>query len=203
MIAILSYGLGNIKAFANILKNLNIDHKIVDKAEGLKDIDKIILPGVGAFDYAMQQFNQSGLREAVEQKVLHEKTPILGICVGMQMLAKSSDEGQEKGLSWIDGEVKLMETENIKFKTKLPHMGWNQVHHSDNTLFKDIPNDGRFYFVHSYYFNCNDQFNSIATTQYGKAFTSAVNHDNVYGVQFHPEKSHQNGIQLIKNFATL
>lgn len=203
MIAILDYGLGNIKAFANIFKNLNIEHTIIQKAEQLESVDKIILPGVGAFDYAMQQFNQSGLRTAVEDKVLNQKIPILGICVGMQMLANESDEGQEKGLSWIDGEVKLFSTENIKHKTKLPHMGWNEINHNQNPLFQQIDSTARFYFVHSYYFKCNNEKDTIATTEYGFNFSSAVNHNNIYGVQFHPEKSHSNGIQLLKNFATL
>lgn len=203
MIAILDYGLGNIKAFANIYKNLNIEHTIIQKAEKLKGVDKIILPGVGAFDYAMQQFNQSGLRTAVEDKVLNQQIPILGICVGMQMLANGSDEGQEKGLSWIDGEVKLFSTENIKHKTKLPHMGWNEINHNQNPLFQQIDSTARFYFVHSYYFKCNNEKDTIATTEYGFNFSSAVNHNNIYGVQFHPEKSHSNGIQLLKNFATL
>lgn len=203
MIAILDYGLGNIKAFANIFKNLNIEHTIIQKAEQLESVDKIILPGVGAFDYAMQQFNQSGLRTAVEDKVLNQKIPILGICVGMQMLANGSDEGQEKGLSWIDGEVKLFSTENIKHKTKLPHMGWNEINHNQNPLFQQIDSTARFYFVHSYYFKCNNEKDTMATTEYGFNFSSAVNHNNIYGVQFHPEKSHSNGIQLLKNFATL
>lgn len=203
MIAILDYGLGNIKAFANIFKNLNIEHTIIQKAEQLESVDKIILPGVGAFDYAMQQFNQSGLRTAVEDKVLNQKIPILGICVGMQMLANGSDEGQEKGLSWIDGEVKLFNTENIKHKTKLPHMGWNEINHNQHPLFQQIDSTARFYFVHSYYFKCNNEKDAIATTEYGFNFSSAVNHNNIYGVQFHPEKSHSNGIQLLKNFATL
>lgn len=203
MIAILDYGLGNIKAFANIFKNLNIQHIIIQKAEQLETVDKIILPGVGAFDYAMQQFKHSGLQVAVEEKVLNQGVPILGICVGMQMLANRSDEGQEKGLSWIDGEVKLFNTENIKHKTKLPHMGWNEINHNQNPLFQQIDSTARFYFVHSYYFKCNNEKDTIATTEYGFNFSSAVNHNNIYGVQFHPEKSHSNGIQLLKNFAIL
>lgn len=203
MIAILDYGLGNIKAFANIFKNLNIEHTIIQKAEQLETVDKIILPGVGAFDYAMQQFNHSGLQVAVEEKVLNQGVPILGICVGMQMLANRSDEGKEKGLAWIDGEVKLLKTEKIKYKTKLPHMGWNEITHNQNPLFEEIKSGAKFYFVHSYYFECNDKTNSIANTEYGLNFSSAVNHKNIYGVQFHPEKSHNNGIQLLKNFATL
>lgn len=201
MIGILDYGLGNINAFANIYNNLNIAHKLVKTIDDISDVDKFILPGVGAFDYAMSQFNASGLRDVVEKKVLIDKVPILGICVGMQILANRSDEGSEDGLGWIDGEVKLMETHNIVYKTKLPHMGWNSVKISRDDLFLDLPKDPRFYFLHSYYFHCKSGVNSIATSTHGKEFTCSVRNENIYGVQFHPEKSHSNGIQILKNFA--
>ena len=203
MITIIDYGSGNINAFANVFKRLNIPAKIARKKEEVSDATKIILPGVGAFDHVMNTFNKSGLRDEVEKKVLTEKVPVIGICAGMQILAESSDEGREKGLGWIDGKVRLFDTSKINFKTKLPHMGWNEIKHEENLLFKNIAQGARFYFVHSYYFECNDEQNSIATTEYGIRFTSAVNSENIYGVQFHPEKSHENGQQLLFNFANL
>ena len=204
MIGIIDYGLGNIKAFSNIYKSLDIKYKIVQKSEELKDITKIILPGVGAFDDAMNKFNESGLRDGVEKMVLNEKKPILGICVGMQILAESSDEGAEKGLGWINASVKIFDTKTINHDTKLPHMGWNtiDIQSKNEPLFQDLEQQARFYFLHSYYFQCENS-NIIAETKYGGKYTSAVRSDNIYGVQFHPEKSHQNGVRLLSNFSIL
>lgn len=203
MITIIDYGSGNIKAFINVFKRLNIPAKVATKKEDFDNATKIILPGVGAFDYVMACFNKSGMREVVEKKILVDKVPVLGICAGMQILAHSSDEGKEKGLGWINGSVKLFDTSEIKHKTKLPHMGWNEINPKNSLLFNKINTGSRFYFVHSYYFDCNEPENSIATTNYGFEFTSAVNSNNIYGVQFHPEKSHENGQQLLYNFAKL
>ena len=204
MIGIIDYGLGNIKAFSNIYKSLDIKYKIVQKSEELKDITKIILPGVGAFDDAMNKFNESGLRDGVEKMVLNEKKPLLGVCVGMQILAESSDEGTEKGLGWINASVKIFDTKTINHDTKLPHMGWNtiDIQPKNEPLFQDLEQQARFYFLHSYYFQCEDS-NIIAETEYGEKYTSAVRSDNIYGVQFHPEKSHQNGVRLLSNFSIL
>jgi glutamine amidotransferase len=204
MITIVDYGLGNIKAFVNVYERLNIKTKIAHHADDLITATKIILPGVGAFDYAMSQLNASGMRDELENQVLNNNVPIVGICVGMQMLAKSSDEGKLPGLGWIDGEVKLFDESLIPYKTRLPHMGWNTINLKGANKLLDLLNDNsRFYFLHSYYFNCNSETDIIATTEYGITYSSAINKGNIYGIQFHPEKSHQNGIQLLHNFARL
>jgi imidazole glycerol-phosphate synthase subunit HisH len=204
MITIIDYGLGNISAFANVYERLNIPIAVAKTADGLKAATKIILPGVGAFDHAMSQLNKSGMRETLDELALGKQMPIIGICVGMQMLSISSDEGVLPGLGWIDGTVKKFDASALNSKTKLPHMGWNTINpNNDNPLLVNFNNDSIFYFLHAYYFQCNKQNDTIATTEYGIQFTSALNHKNIYGVQFHPEKSHQWGIQLLKNFAEL
>lgn len=206
MIGIINYGVGNISAFINIYKELNIPLKIVSNKEDFLDVTKIILPGVGHFDYAMSKFEESGLRQEIDYLVISKKVPVLGICVGMQMMAKSSDEGSLPGLGWIDADVKKFSKElNINgYKLPLPHMGWNDVFViKENAIFKNLELNSRFYFLHSYYFVCHNEENEIAKSNYGEKFTCAVNNENVYGIQCHPEKSHKYGIQLLKNFAEL
>lgn len=204
MISIVDYGLGNIRAFMNVYGRLNIQAKAAHKAEDLKDAQKIILPGVGAFDYAMSKLNSSGMRDELERQVIGNKVPVLGVCVGMQILGKTSNEGLLHGLGWIDGEVRIFDKNILNTKPKLPHMGWNTINPSTNVLFDGIECNSRFYFLHSYYFHCNNSNeNMIATSRYGLEFASAINQGNIYGVQFHPEKSHTNGIKLLYNFAHL
>lgn len=204
MIAVIDYGLGNIKAFANVYTRLNIPFKVASKAEDLQGATRFILPGVGAFDYAMSRLHQSGMREPLEKLVLLDKLPVLGICVGMQILAKSSEEGILPGLGWIDAEVKKIDASGLSHRPKLPHMGWDKVLlvRSD-PLLNGLDGSPRFYFLHSYYFSCNNQEDVLAETEYGSKFACAVKHGNIYGVQFHPEKSHHNGINILKNFGTI
>jgi imidazole glycerol-phosphate synthase subunit HisH len=200
MIALIDYGLGNIKAFATVYKNLNIPAKIVNRAEDLQNIDKVILPGVGAFDFAMDRLNKSGMRDSLDDIVLNKKVPVLGICVGMQMLALSSEEGQLPGLGWIDGEVKRFRNDSMY----IPHMGWNNIiPKMESDLLIGLDEKSHFYFLHSYYFKCHNEENKIAVTDYYGEFDSAVKSGNVFGVQFHPEKSHEWGIRLLENFAKL
>lgn len=202
MISIIDYGLGNILAFFNIYNRLNIPVTVAKSSADLYSATKLILPGVGSFDHAMQQLEQSGMRPSVEQLVMRDSIPVLGICVGMQMLAKSSEEGQLPGLGWIDGTVKKFDLSAMPAGTNLPHMGWNDVKPvAAGGLFKGMEQDSRFYFLHSFYFECNQQSNILALSDYGGTFSCAVQQGNVYGVQFHPEKSHHFGSQLLKNFA--
>lgn len=204
MITIIDYGLGNVLAFVNVYSRLNIPVAVAKSADDLVNATKLILPGVGSFDHAVQQLDQSGMRQSIEQLVLQQGMPVLGICVGMQMLAKSSDEGKLPGLGWIDGRVKKFDVSNMPHGTHLPHMGWNDVKPVvDGGLFKGMEQDARFYFLHSYYFECHQQSDILAVTDYGVQFSCAVKHDNVYGVQFHPEKSHHFGSQLLRNFAEI
>ena len=204
MITLVDYGLGNIQAFANIYKRLNIPVAVADTVDELAKATKIILPGVGAFDWAMNRLNESGLRDCLDDLVLIKKRPVLGICVGMQMMAGKSDEGELEGLGWIDAEVKKFDETAFTQKTHLPHMGWNDVvPQSTDCLFHEVAKDPRFYFLHSYYFLPKKIEETLAVTDYNGQFTSAIRSENVFGVQFHPEKSHQWGIQLLKNFAEL
>jgi len=204
MITIINYGSGNIRAIGNIYDVLNIPYEVADSIKEIEKADKIILPGVGAFDETIEKLNTNGFRQLLEQKVLVDKVPILGICVGMQMLANTSEEGTLSGLGWIDGKVKKFDKDKIIGKPKLPHLGWNSIEIKKETpLLKNINEEAGFYFIHSYYFECQNNNDIMSTTEYGIEFHSSVNRDNIYGVQFHPEKSHENGIQLLKNFALL
>ena len=204
MITIVHYGLGNIRAFVNVYERLNIPVVVARTADDLQVATKIILPGVGAFDHAMDLLNGSGMRRTLVKLVLDDRLPILGVCVGMQIMAQSSDEGVLSGLGWIDGAVRKLPVSALISKTWLPHMGWNTIHpNMDSPLLVNLSSESRFYFLHSYYFHCNSKNDIVATTEYGIRFTSIVNIGNIYGVQFHPEKSHQWGIQLLRNFADL
>lgn len=204
MITIINYGSGNINAICNIYERLKVPFKVANHPEEVTGAEKIILPGVGAFDETVSMLDDSGFRAVLDEEVLINKTPVLGICVGMQILAKKSEEGRLPGLGWINAEVKKIDKTLLTSKPKLPHLGWNTVKISKiNELFNDVDKEQGFYFMHSYYFECMDQEDIMSTTFYGKTFASSVNHKNIYGVQFHPEKSHHNGINLLKNFAKL
>tara|TARA_B110000902_G_C14224829_1_gene556597 strand:+ start:290 stop:904 length:615 start_codon:yes stop_codon:yes gene_type:complete len=204
MVTIIDYGVGNVFAFQNVFKRLNIPSKIAKSVNDLVDPSKLILPGVGHFDYAMSQLNKSGMRDRLDELVLLDKIPVIGICVGMQMMAHKSDEGILDGLCWIDACVKKFDEATINHHTKLPHMGWNDVKPNQNhPLFKGLEQEAIFYFLHSFYFKCSNQENSISKTHYGINFSSSVQHDNIYGIQFHPEKSHSYGERLLENFAKL
>ena len=204
MITIIDYGLGNILAFINVYKRLNVPVNVAKNAVELAGSTKLILPGVGAFDHAMQLLKQSGMRETLDNLVLQQGVPVLGICVGMQILALSSDEGKLSGLGWIDGQVKKFDVSSLPHSTHLPHMGWNDIKPvTAHPLFVGLEKDARFYFLHSYYFKCNNAEDVLAESEYGATFSCTVRHKNIYGVQFHPEKSHHYGVQLLKNFAEL
>ena len=204
MITIIDYGVGNIFAFQNVYKRLDIPTKIAKTYEDLSDAKKLILPGVGSFDYALGQLNASGMREKLDELVLEKKVPVIGICVGMQMMGNKSDEGKLEGLKWIDSEILKFDESLIQQRTKLPHMGWNDVAPVKNhPLFIGLEKEAIFYFLHSFYFKCNNPEHCVAVSDYGLSFSSAVNKDNIYGIQFHPEKSHQYGEKLLHNFAKL
>ena len=202
MIKIVNYGSGNIRAIGNIYDRLGIKYEVAENPEALKDASRIILPGVGAFDEAMGMLNKSGFREILDELVLINSVPILGICVGMQILSESSEEGDLEGLGWIKGRVKKIDKNLLPTKPKLPHLGWNSVEvkkHSELLNLIDVKTG--FYFIHSFYFQCLNPEDELTTTFYGNDFSSSVNRGNVTGVQFHPEKSHFNGITLLKNFS--
>ncbi len=204
MITIVDYGVGNINAFLNVFKRGNIPTKVAKTAADLQDAIKLILPGVGAFDHAMHQLNNSGMREKLDEAVLDKKIPIIGICVGMQMMGINSEEGKLEGLKWIDGVTRKFDESKIRQVTKLPHMGWNDVSPKpESPLFIGLEHQSIFYFLHSFYFHCKKEEDIIATSEYGVHFTSAVNRANIYGIQFHPEKSHGYGEKLLLNFANL
>ena len=203
MLTIIDYGVGNVLAFANVFTRLNVPFVIAKNAADLVNATKLILPGVGSFDFAMQTLNQSGMRSELERMVIEKRVPVIGICVGMQMLADSSEEGQLPGLGWIKGTVRQFKFEK-ELNLTMPHMGWNDVTPSvSSPLFNGLEKDSIFYFLHSYYFDADEVENVLSVSNYGFDFHSSVHKDNIYGVQFHPEKSHSYGHTLLKNFSEL
>lgn len=204
MITIVDYGLGNVRAFLNMYKRLNVPARTARSAADLEGAERLILPGVGAFDHAMERLDASGMRSVLDVMVLEGKVPVLGICVGMQILASTSEEGQLAGLSWIPGRVRRFRPEPQHEALPLPHMGWNDVSPvRSSPLFRELESDARFYFLHSYFFECAQAEHIAAESAYGSPFSCAVSSGNIHGVQFHPEKSHHWGTRLLQNFAEL
>lgn len=201
MIGIVDYGLGNVRAFENIYRRLGIAASAVTTESELAVADRLILPGVGAFDWAMERLAASGMLPALERRVCRDLVPVLGVCVGMQMMARGSEEGERPGLGWIAADVKRFDDSWFHERTHLPHMGWNDVAlAADCSLFGGL-SDPEFYFLHSYFFSPDSDDCVIGRTFYGKSFASAVRHGNIWATQFHPEKSHDWGVRLLKNFA--
>ena len=204
MIAIIDYGVGNLGSISNMLKKAKADCYVANTAADIKRADKIILPGVGHFETAINTFKKSGLVDVIEDRVFNDRIPILGICVGMQMLANYSEEGNVEGLGWIPGTVRHFKNKVDVKKFRIPHMGWNYVQPmAEHEILNDFEEDAKFYFVHSYYFDPKDHNHILMQTNYDGNFTSMVQKDNIIGAQFHPEKSHKYGMQLMKNFANI
>lgn len=202
MISIVDYGVGNIQAFLNLFKRLGIDAQRADTTDALQGVTRLVLPGVGHFDHAMQRLNDSGMRPRLEELVLGANVPVVGICVGMQMLAQGSDEGNMAGLNWIPGHVRAFANNPKSAHLPMPHMGWNELQPMEDSKlfahgFNGIP---QFYFLHSYYFDAQIKADVAATAHYGVDFDAVVSRGHIHGVQCHPEKSHHWGEQLLKNF---
>lgn len=201
MIVIINYGMGNIGSIANMLKKIGIEAIISSSISDIEKADKIILPGVGAFDNGIKNLNELGLVPVLHEKVINDKTPILGICLGMQLFTKTSEEGTLPGLGWFDAQTVKFKFNETHKHLKIPHMGWNTVSiNKQSALFNDMILEPRFYFVHSYHVVCNDTGDILTKTMHGYEFASAIQRNNIIGVQFHPEKSHKFGMMLLKNF---
>ncbi|MBC3936339.1 imidazole glycerol phosphate synthase subunit HisH [Undibacterium sp. CY7W] len=204
MIMIVDYGVGNIQAFMTLFKRIGVVATRARAPEDLEGAKRLILPGVGHFDTAMTLLDRSGMRPRLEQMVLEEQVPVMGICVGMQMLASGSDEGELPGLNWIPGRVRAFANTPASQNLPMPHMGWNDLKiRSGNKLFNSFEPEPCFYFLHSYYFDADDKNDVAATAEYGLEFDCIVSRGHIHGVQCHPEKSHHFGAQLLKNFAEL
>jgi glutamine amidotransferase len=205
MIRLVDYGVGNIQAFMTLYKRLGIDAQRARVADELAGATRLILPGVGHFDDAMRRLNDSGMRPALEDMVLGQGVPVLGVCVGMQMLAAGSDEGSLPGLNWVPGRVRAFATNPLSASLPMPHMGWNDVHPvAGSRLFSAGFDDAaQFYFLHSFYFDALDKADVAGTAHYGLDFDAVISRGHIHGVQCHPEKSHHWGAQLLMNFVNL
>ena len=205
MIVIIDYGMGNLGSIQNMLRRVGAKNTLVSsQPDAISTAEKIILPGVGAFDTAVDRLRSGGFIELLEHKANIEKVPMLGICLGMQLLFERSEEGGLEGLGWIEGEVRRFNFARNGEGLKIPHMGWNiVVQNKPSPIFVEMFQENRFYFVHSYHAVCQNAEDVLLRTNYGYDFTSAVQRDNIFGVQFHPEKSHKFGKKLLENFARL
>ena len=201
MLCIVDYGSGNVRAIANICERERISYSITRNPSTFKDATHFLLPGVGAFDPTVETLRESGIFSALETEVITRKKPILGICIGMHLLANGSDEGEREGLGWIPGHITRIDTSTLTKPPHLPHMGWNGISgRTDDPLLKGIDQEKGFYFLHSYFFDVQCRANAVATVSYGSDLPCIVRSGHIIGAQFHPEKSHANGIRLIKNF---
>ena len=204
MIGLIDYGSGNIHAIATIYHRLDIPFELVRTVDRIEAADRLILPGVGAFDETMRLIDDLGLVPTLHQQVRTHHKPLMGVCVGMQVLGDGSEEGRLPGFGWVRGAVKRFDEAAFAAKPYLPHMGWNSIRPTgEPEIFRGVDRDRGFYFLHSYYFDAADAADVIAETDYPTPFACAVRHGNVYGMQFHPEKSHDNGVRLFRNFAEL
>ena len=202
MIVVIDYDVGNIGSILNMLRRVGTKALCSSDIETIENAEKLILPGVGSFDQAIAKLDASGLVPVLNRKILEDQVPILGICLGMHLFAHGSEEGTTKGLGWLDATVKRFDFEDGSLNLKIPHMGWNRVEiRKENILFKAMPESSRFYFVHSYHIVCHDENDVVGITHYGYPFNSMIQKENILGVQFHPEKSHKYGMQILKNFS--
>ncbi len=202
MIVTIDYGMGNLHSVWKALKRIGFESKVSSSPADILSAEKIILPGVGHFKSGMQHLGDLKLLEPLNQKALLEKTPVLGICLGMQLLTRHSEEGDATGLGWFDANTVRFRFDNAHRNLRVPHMGWNNIKPAaSNDLLNGVSGDSVFYFVHSYHVVCNNPADVLATTAYGINFVSAIRKNNIHGVQFHPEKSHEGGMSILKNFA--
>lgn len=204
MISVVDYGLGNLGSILNMLRKLGAPAKSVSTPEEIRNSGKLIVPGVGAFDHGMDNLDRLGLIPELNAAVMDRGVPVLGICLGAQLLTRSSEEGKRPGLGWIQAETIRFFSRDPSHRLPVPHMGWTPVRvEKDSELTRDLPPVPRFYFVHSYHFQCDVAADALLTAEYGYRFVAAFSNNNVYGVQFHPEKSHKFGMKLLSNFAAI
>lgn len=202
-VVIVDYGMGNLNSILNMFKKIGVSALISNKISDLTYAQRMILPGVGAFDHGIASLQNSGLLPILNQRVLSDRVPVLGICLGMQLMTRGSEEGIKPGLGWVAAQTRRFTTDQVA-PIKVPHMGWNSARlEQSSALFEGLETENRFYFVHSYYVECDSDSSCLATTTHGIEFTSAMRHDNIFGVQFHPEKSHKFGMTILRNFSRL
>jgi glutamine amidotransferase len=203
-VTVVDAGIGNLGAIPNMLKRLNTQAIVTDDLDRIAQAERLILPGVGSFDAAMQRLEERGLVEVLNTKALADRIPVLGVCLGMELMGGASEEGSHRGLGWIQGRAVKFRFDSRHPGLKVPHMGWNVVRPADGApLLADLGERPRFYFAHSYHLECDDPADVIGTTTYGYEFVSAVQRENIAGIQFHPEKSHRFGLRIFENFLAL
>lgn len=204
MVTIIDYGVGNLSSIKNMLKKIGVESEVSSDPKVLTSAEKIILPGVGAFDTCAKKLKASGLLEVLNKKVLGERIPVLGVCVGMQLLMNGSEEGVLPGLGWIKGRNVKFRKQDMSSELKIPHMGWSDVRlHNSSRLFEGLKEEARFYFVHSFHALLDEECDAMVYASHGYSFVAGVEKENILGVQFHPEKSHKFGMMLLANFAAL